>query len=136
MFENIFVTIVVIGAIFSLIKNDTMKEPHFRANYIELGKPAQSMLVILKDNEVITKKNKRDKVNIFNLPLSEISEFDLKHKIIIEDKTTEKDKSIVGRAVVGGLLLGPVGAIVGGMTGIGTKKYIKKVLLLSMPISK
>lgn len=32
-----------------------------------------------------------------------------------------KSKSIVGRAFLGGLLLGPVGAIVGGMTGIGDK---------------
>ena len=32
-----------------------------------------------------------------------------------------KSKSIAGRAMVGGLLLGNVGAIVGGMTGLGTK---------------
>ena len=33
-----------------------------------------------------------------------------------------KNKSVIGRAVVGGLILGPVGAIVGGMTGIGQKQ--------------
>jgi hypothetical protein len=33
----------------------------------------------------------------------------------------KKGKSVVGRALVGGILLGPVGAIVGGMTGIGNK---------------
>lgn len=33
----------------------------------------------------------------------------------------QKSKSIAGRAVIGGVLLGPVGAIVGGMSGIGTK---------------
>ncbi len=32
-----------------------------------------------------------------------------------------KDKTVVGRAVGGGLLLGPLGAVVGGMSGIGTK---------------
>lgn len=45
--------------------------------------------------------------------------------ISIEDKDQiyeHKEKSIIGRAIVGGLILGPVGAIVGGMTGIGTKK--------------
>lgn len=33
----------------------------------------------------------------------------------------QQNKSVIGRAVVGGLLLGPLGAIVGGMSGIGTK---------------
>lgn len=37
----------------------------------------------------------------------------------------EKEKSVVGRAVIGGVLLGPLGAIVGGMTGIGTKTKSK-----------
>ena len=34
----------------------------------------------------------------------------------------QKSKSVIGRAIVGGLILGPVGAIVGGMTGIGQKQ--------------
>jgi len=33
-----------------------------------------------------------------------------------------KSKSVVGRALVGGLLLGPVGAIVGGLSGVGSKE--------------
>lgn len=33
-----------------------------------------------------------------------------------------KNKSVIGRAIVGGLLLGPVGAVIGGMTGIGDKQ--------------
>ncbi len=37
----------------------------------------------------------------------------------------KKSKSVVGRALVGGILLGPVGAIVGGMTGIGNKEISK-----------
>ena len=42
-------------------------------------------------------------------------------------KMIKKDKSVIGRAVVGCLLLGPLGAIVGGISGIGTKtKRIKK----------
>lgn len=32
----------------------------------------------------------------------------------------KEEKSIIGRAVIGGLLLGNVGAIIGGMTGLGT----------------
>lgn len=33
----------------------------------------------------------------------------------------KKQKSVIGRAVVGGILIGPVGAVVGGMSGIGDK---------------
>jgi hypothetical protein len=37
------------------------------------------------------------------------------------------DKSVIGRAVVGGMILGPLGAIVGGMSGIGSKeRFINK----------
>ena len=46
----------------------------------------------------------------------------------ISTTTTEieqRSKSVAGRAVIGGVLLGPVGAIVGGMTGIGTKEKKK-----------
>lgn len=45
--------------------------------------------------------------------------------INLEDKeqlVKLKDKSVVGRAVIGGLVFGPVGAIVGGMTGLGKKE--------------
>lgn len=45
--------------------------------------------------------------------------------VAIEDKqriTERQEKSVIGRALVGGLLLGPLGAVVGGMSGIGTKE--------------
>ena len=42
-----------------------------------------------------------------------------------EKEILEKSKSVTGRAVVGGVLLGPLGAIVGGMSGIGDKKKEK-----------
>lgn len=49
-----------------------------------------------------------------------------------------KEKSVVGRAVVGGLLLGPIGAIVGGMTGLkdGQKKVKMPDLILSIEIGE
>lgn len=41
--------------------------------------------------------------------------------LVTEKEVIEQSKSTVGRAVAGGVLLGPVGAIVGGMSGIGNK---------------
>lgn len=38
-----------------------------------------------------------------------------------QEVVAKKSKSVIGRALLGGVLLGPVGAIVGGMTGIGDK---------------
>lgn len=46
--------------------------------------------------------------------------------VITEKDILEKSKSVVGRAVLGGVLLGPLGAIVGGMSGIGSKEKIDK----------
>lgn len=39
----------------------------------------------------------------------------------------EKNKSVIGRAVTGGLLLGGLGAIVGGMSGVGSTVKNKMV---------
>ena len=51
------------------------------------------------------------------LPLDRITYAESK----TETEIRERDKSVIGRAAVGSLL-GPLGAIVGGMSGIGTKK--------------
>lgn len=43
------------------------------------------------------------------------------------EELVNANKSVIGRAVVGGLILGPLGAIVGGMSGIGSKeKFVNK----------
>lgn len=52
---------------------------------------------------------------------------DAKSFRIINDEFA-RDKSAVGRAVVGGALLGPVGAVVGAASGMGTKR-VRRTLL-------
>lgn len=47
-------------------------------------------------------------------------------EVITENEIIESGKSTVGRALVGGVLLGPLGAIVGGMSGIGNKTKSSK----------
>lgn len=42
-------------------------------------------------------------------------------KFISHKQLGTEDKSVIGRAVVGGLLLGPLGAVVGGISGVGSK---------------
>lgn len=42
--------------------------------------------------------------------------------VVTEKEIIEKSKNVVGRAVVGGLFFGGLGAVVGGMSGIGNKQ--------------
>jgi hypothetical protein len=56
----------------------------------------------------------------FEIPYSNIITVQYEDRDSLGNYKT-KDKSVVGRAVAGGLLLGPLGAVVGGMSGIGTK---------------
>jgi hypothetical protein len=47
-----------------------------------------------------------------------------------EKEIEEKSKSVLGRAAIGGVLLGPVGALVGGMSGTGKKEKSKTTFLV------
>jgi len=58
------------------------------------------------------------------------------YKDVIEVKLQDSEqlkvltkKSVIGRAVIGGLILGPVGALVGGMSGLDQKKLRLKCLI-------
>jgi len=80
-----------------------------------------------KANEVIIKSYMR-KAPAVHLPISKITHISLD----TEQEIIEKNKSVVGRAAIGTLLAGPVGALIGGMSGIGTKKKNKEKVILTI----
>ena len=69
-------------------------------------------------------------INLNSYPLLTIHFLQIK-KITINERSTEfhKKKSLIGRSIVGGVLLGGAGAIVGGMTGLGKKEVIYNYVL-------
>lgn len=75
------------------------------------------------ENNRLTITPKYAKVSPVHLAYDQIT----KCATINNEMVTEKNKSVVGRAIVGGVLTGGLGAIVGGMTGIGSKKKVKKI---------
>lgn len=52
------------------------------------------------------------------LPYDQITEV----KVVSEKDIVEKSKTVLGRAFIGSIFLGPLGAIVGGMSGVGNKQ--------------
>lgn len=52
--------------------------------------------------------------------------------LVTDEVLDEKEKSTIGRAIIGGLVFGVAGAVVGGMSGMGTKKEYKLVKLIKI----
>jgi len=61
----------------------------------------------------------------FNIPLKNI----LVTLLVTEKELAEKNKSAIGRGIVGGVLFGPAGLILGGLSGVGKKRGFKKTCL-------
>lgn len=102
----------------------TFKNPAFAGYIVDDGRTSNQLLFSrFKEGQLFISDAISNKA-LYSANIKDIF-FEIK-RAIQPDEITEKDKSVIGRAVVGGLLLGPVGAIVGGMSGIGTKQKVKK----------
>ncbi len=66
--------------------------------------------------------------DIKNRPILKISLKDISNVAIISDKEIiEKDKSVIGRGVVGSVLFGGAGLILGGLSGLNKKQVVQNV---------
>lgn len=65
-------------------------------------------------------------INFFPIHQSQI----ISIKKTSREEIAQSNKSVFGRAVVGGLILGPVGAVIGGMSGMGKEKIVNKHYLV------
>lgn len=54
----------------------------------------------------------------YRIPLFRMISID----VVSEREIVEKSKSVIGRGIAGAVIFGPVGAIIGGMSGVGNKK--------------
>ncbi|AFL99527.1 hypothetical protein Desde_1095 [Desulfitobacterium dehalogenans ATCC 51507] len=87
-------------------------------------KDPEAQLEIKFDDEYLIIEERSFKVfktvieNTFKIPLCNI----LDTIVTTEKEVVDKDKSAIGRGVLGGAIFGPAGLILGGMSGIGTKK--------------
>ena len=83
--------------------------------------------IYLQPESADTFRNRYRNIQVV-IPYDRIINIRYKDKTGIETET--KNKSVLGRALIGGILLGPLGAAVGGMTGVGQKDVTKSDFLL------
>ncbi|EPD52754.1 hypothetical protein HMPREF1210_01134 [Paenisporosarcina sp. HGH0030] len=87
---------------------------------------AQIELTFDDQNFIIVEKGfsgfKKIAASTFTIPLTNI----IDTLQTTEEEFVEKSKSVIGRGAAGGLLFGPAGLILGGLSGIGNKKSTKK----------
>lgn len=73
-------------------------------------------------------KNKVVINNKFIVPVNQIK----RTHVYNGTQIAEYEKSVIGRALIGGLVLGGIGAIVGGLSGIGKKQKEQDLLFMSV----
>ncbi|MEG0273477.1 MAG: hypothetical protein RR622_09665 [Hydrogenoanaerobacterium sp.] len=82
-----------------------------------IPKGTQCEIYVDKDLMWIKRAYTKD-TTTYNLNISQLSNIG----IVSEEEVTEKNKNVIGRAIVGGLVFGSIGAILGGLSGVSNTK--------------
>lgn len=103
-----------------LFKKDSTKEIKTTLSMV-YGLPDVSagteMILSLSGDALSMRPRLVKKMQPYTLNVNKITNISM----LTEKDIIEKSKSVAGRALVGSVFLGPLGAIVGGMSGIGNK---------------
>lgn len=83
-------------------------------------------LYLIDDEEKLQIKVSLSKKPPLILNYSQITAVEL----LSEKQIVEKDKSVIGRAAAGALILGPLAGVIGGISGVGSKKKVKYDFIL------
>lgn len=125
--ELIIATIVIVGILLFARSTGRLKRRFkdlkadsflLAAHADGLPIPNNTMSYIFPCPDKLVIESKKGK---FEIPNERITNY----AKLTEQQIKQSDKSVIGRAVVGGVLLGGLGAIVGGMSGIGAKTKTK-----------
>jgi hypothetical protein len=121
----VFIIVFIVMAIIAGIKNtkrmkvrvsemganDFFSALHFEG--LDISQNTMCELYSFKDKILIDAKSQKFEIKYENLKVAVVKS---------EQEIIEKGKSVVGRAVLGTLLLPGLGTIIGGISGVGTKK--------------
>lgn len=88
----------------------------------QFGKGMALRLVLDESNQQLSIEPRIGKIQPVLLKYPQLTAAE----VISEHEIIEKSKSTIGRAAVGGLLLGPLGAVVGGISGVGNKQKVSE----------
>lgn len=112
-------------------KKDKNKSIHtFYINGIDLyNKNIPTTLSLDKNKQSLVIESKEPNYPTYIISFKQI----IATNVLTENEILQEDKSVVSRAIVGGVLLGPLGTIIGGMSGVGNKtnKQIHYYLIIN-----
>lgn len=96
---------------------------------INFVNPGEKISCLIDDKNISFCDSKKE---LFSIAINEI-----KNALILEEiEQTQKNKSVIARAIVGGVLLGPIGAIVGGVSGVSPELKTNKKYFLEFTINE